>query len=197
MIKVFNKWDVSEVKVEDLGLQKYLCLEPRVVMRSSGRYAGSRFYRSKVFIVERLINKLMVPGHKGKKHFKSSNTITGKVHTAYDIVEKAFGIIEKTTKENPIKIFVKAVENAAPREEIISIEYGGAVYPRAVECAPQRRIDITLKSMVQGAYHKAHNTRKSMESSLAEEIIHAYQIESTSTAIQKKLELERQADASR
>ena len=33
-------------------------------------------------------------------------------------------------------IFVKAIENAAPREEITTIEYGGARYPQAVDCSP-------------------------------------------------------------
>ena len=39
----------------------------------------------------------------------------------------------------PLKIFVKAIENSAPREEVISIEYGGARYPQAVDLSPLRR----------------------------------------------------------
>ena len=27
MSKLFNKWDLDEVKVEDLGLVKYICLD--------------------------------------------------------------------------------------------------------------------------------------------------------------------------
>src|SRR3989344_5155264 len=124
-IKVFNKWDMAGIKVEDPGLQNYINLEPKIVIRSSGKYAGNKFYKSKVFIVERLMNKLMVPGHKGKKHFKSSCQKTGKAHRAYDIIEESFRIIEKKTNNNPIAVFVKALENAAQREEIITIEYGG------------------------------------------------------------------------
>ena len=70
-------------------------------------------------------------------------------------------INEKQTKENPIKIFAKALENAAQREEIITIEYGGARYPKAVECAPQRRVDLALRYMTQGAYQKSFNSKKS------------------------------------
>ena len=139
----------------------------------------------------------MIPGHKGKKHFKSSGNITGKGNKAYNIVEKTMEIIEKKLKENPIKIFVQALENAAPREEIITIEYGGARYPKAVECAPQRRIDIALRLMTQGAYHKSFNSKKAIEDCLADEIINAYNLSSSSSAIAKKQELERQADASR
>ena len=197
MIKVFNKWDTEGIKVIDKGLVDYIGLEPKIVPRTGARYAGNRFHKSKIFIVERLINKIMVPGHKSKKHFKSSNHITGKASTASNIVRKAFSIIESRTKQNPILVFVKALENAAPREEIITIEYGGARYPKAVECAPQRRIDIALRYFTQGSYQKSFNSKKAIEECLADEIINAYNLSQSSVAISKKLELERQADASR
>lgn len=196
-IKAFNRWDMDGIKVDDPGLQAYVTLQPRIVPKTGARYAGSKFYKSKTFIVERLINKLMVPGHKSKKHYKTSYHITGKANTNYHIVEEAFRQIEKTTKENPVKVFVKALENSAQREEIITIEYGGARYPKAVECSPQRRVDMALRHMAQGAYHRTFNTKKSIVNSLAEEIIGAYRLSSTSNAIAKKLEVERQADSSR
>ena len=196
-IKVFNRWSVDDVKVDDLGIQPYITLNPKIVPKTGARYAGRKFYKSRTFIVERLINKLMVPGHKGKKHFRTSSHMTGKAQTAYDTVEEVFKLIEKTTKENPIKVFVKALENTAQREEIISIEYGGARYPKAVECSPQRRVDLALRHMTQGAYHRTFNTKKSIVNSLAEEIISAYRMSSASNAIAKKLEIERQSDSSR
>ena len=196
-IKAFNRWSIEGIKVDDLGLQPYVSLQPRIVPKTGARYAGNKFYKSKIFIVERLINKLMVPGHKSKKHYKTSNHITGKAQTTYDIVEEAFKQIEKTTKENPLKVFIKALENAAQREEIITIEYGGARYPKAVECSPQRRVDLALRHMTQGAYHRTFNTKKSIVSSLADEIISAYRLSNVSNAIAKKLEIERQADSSR
>lgn len=196
-IKAFNRWSIDGIKVDDLGLQQFVNLQPRIVPKTGAKYAGNKFYKSKTFIVERLVNKLMVPGHKSKKHFKTSYHITGKAQTAYDIVEEAFKFIEKQAKENPIKVFVKALENAAQREEIVTIEYGGARYPKAVECSPQRRIDLALRYMVQGAYHRTFNTKKSIVNSLAEEIMNAYRMSNASNAIAKKLEIERQADSSR
>lgn len=197
MIKVFNRWDTEGIKVHDAGLVEYITLEPRIAPKTGARYAGNRFHKSKVFIVERLINKVMNPGHKGKKHFKTSYNKTGKANKACQIVEKAFKIIEAQLKENPIKVFVQALENAAPREEIITIEYGGARYPKSVECAPQRRVDIALRYFTQGSFQKSFNSKKSIEQCLADEIINAYRLSSGSLAISKKLELERQADASR
>ncbi|NQV09177.1 30S ribosomal protein S7 [Candidatus Woesearchaeota archaeon] len=197
MIKAFDRWDVEKIEIEDKGLKKYISLEPKIVPKTGARYAGNRFHKSKIFIIERLMNKIMVAGHKGKKHTRSSGHITGKSQTAYKIVEKSLEVIESKTKENPINVFVKALSNAAPREEIITIEYGGARYPKAVECAPQRRIDITLRYMTQGAYQKSFNSKRSIVETLADEILNAYHLNPNSNAISKKHEIERQADSSR
>jgi small subunit ribosomal protein S7 len=196
-IKVFNKWDTEGIKVTDEGLVNYITLAPKIVPKTGARYAGNRFHKSKVFIVERLINKVMTAGHKGGKHFRSTYHTTGKANTASKIVENTLSLIEKRTKQNPIAVFVKALENAAQREEIITIEYGGARYPKAVECAPQRRIDIALRLMTQGAHHKSVNSKKLIEECLADEIIAASNLSNASQAIAKKLEVERQADSSR
>ena len=196
-ILAFNRWSTDGIKVDDPGLKNYISLQPRIVPKTGARYARNRFHKSKIFIVERLINKIMIPGHKSKKHFKTSYHATGKANKAFSIVENVFGLIEKQTKENPIKVFAKALENAAQREEIITIEYGGARYPKSVECAPQRMIDLALRNMTQGAYHKSFNSKKSIEACLADEIISAYKLYNTSNAIARKLEVERQADASR
>ncbi len=196
-IKLFNIWSTEGIVVEDPGLKPYVNLDPVVVPRTLGRHATRRFHKSKSNIVERLINKIMVPGHKGKKHLLTSRRITGKGVKAYNTLIKTFETIEKETKVNPIKVFVKALENAAPREEITTIEYGGARYPQAVECAPQRRIDIALRQMVQGSFQKSFDDKKTFVRALADEIINAYNLSQNSQAISKKLELERQSDSSR
>ncbi len=196
-IKAFNKWSVEGIAVNDKVLQRYVTIRPKIVPKTGARYAGSRFHKSKTFIVERLITKLMVSGHKSKKHIISSGRNTGKALSTYDMVEKAFTIIEKRTGKNPVMVFVKAVENAAPREEIITIEYGGARYPKAVEVAPQRRIDQAIKYMVQGVYQKSYDSKKSAIDNLVDEIISASNLNTNSAAIAKKLEVERQADSSR
>lgn len=196
-VLAFNRWTTDGIKIEDPGLERYMSLNAVIVPKTGARYAGNKFHKSKIFIVERLVNKLMVTGHKSKKHIISSGQYTGKSNLVLDIVEKALNIIEQKTKKNPIGVLVKAIENAAPREEIVTIEYGGARYPKAVECAPQRRIDIVLRLFAQGARQKSFNKKKNVEQALAEEIMNAYYAQPTSVAISKKVELERQADASR
>lgn len=194
---IFNKWPSTGITVTDAGLERYITTTPILVPKTGARYAGQKFYKSKITIVERLINRVMVPGHKAKKHKITSGVVTGKAQTAYNIVFDAFTLIERKTKKNPVEVLVKAIENAAAREEIITIEYGGARYPKAVESSPQRRIDQVLKLMTQTAFQKSFKTKKSTAAALAEEISNAYFASPNSFVISKKLELERQADASR
>jgi len=196
-VEVFGLWNVEGIKVVDPGLSSYVALKAKIVPKTGARHAKFRFHKSQVFIIERLINKMMVVGHRGKKHSKSSGHNTGKKAQAMRLVKDAFTIIEQKIKKNPIEVFVKALENAAPREEIITIEYGGARYPKAVECAPQRRVDFALRQMTQGAYKSCFNKKISAASALANEIIAAYQFSAKSNAISKKRDLERQASSSK
>jgi small subunit ribosomal protein S7 len=197
-VKLFEKWSWEGIKVVDPGLQRYISVNPVIVPKTGARYTGNRFHKSSISIVERLINKIMVSGHRAKKHIITSGHHTGKAQKAMTIVEGAFEIVAKKTKQNPIAILVKAIENAAPREEIIAIEYGGARYPKAVEVAPQRRVDLVLRYMTQGAFHKSFSSRKSMAQAIADEILNAFEGNmQNSTALGKRNELERQADSSR
>ena len=197
MVLAFNKWSTEGIGVDDPGLQRYINISPRIVPRSGAKHAGNRFHKSRMFIVERLMNKMMIPGHKGKKHTKSSGHICGKSNNVYEAVEKGLEIVEQKTKLNPVAVLVKAIENAAPREEIVSIEYGGARYPKAVDCAPQRRVDIVLRYFAQGAYEHSFGKKVSLEKAIANEIIAAFNLDPKSLAISKKNELERQCDSSR
>lgn len=196
-VLAFDRWSTEGITVNDPGLKDYITLEPTFVPKTGAKYAKSRFHKSKLFIIERLINRVMIPGHKSKKHFRSSGHNTGKKEKAYQTVEKTFQLIEQRTKKNPVEVYVGAIENAAPREEIITIEYGGARYPKATECAPQRRVDIALRNFIQGASSRSFGKKMPAERALAEELIAAYNQSGTSFAISKKHEVERQADSSR
>ena len=101
-MKMFGKWDVAHIKVQELALQPYMNIDAILVPRSSGRLGLGRLYGKKIPIVERLMNKMMVAGHRGKKHKLSSYRNTGKSVSQYKRVLKVFTIIEQKTKKNPI-----------------------------------------------------------------------------------------------
>ncbi|MEL9939813.1 MAG: 30S ribosomal protein S7 [Ignisphaera sp.] len=185
-LKLFGKWSYKDVVVLDPSLKKYISLKPVVVPHSAGKHAHRRFGKAEVPIVERLINRLMR---------KMKNT--GKKHLAFNIVKHAFEIIHVRTGENPIQVLVRAVENAAPREETTRIMYGGIVYHVAVDVAPMRRVDLAIRHLTEGAYNCSFRSVKPIEECLADEIIAAAANDSKSYAIQRKEEIERIALSSR
>ncbi len=196
-VKAFNRWDAVGVKVTDPGLMSYITITLRFLPKTGAKYAKQKFHKSKTFILERLMNKIMVAGHRAKKHKISSGHNSGKSQLVSKIMIKVLEQLEIKTKQNPIQAVITAIENAAPREEIIAIEYGGARYPKAVESSPQRRIDLAIRFITQGASQKAFNTKKSIEECLVDELLAAFNLSPNSNAISKKNELERQADSSR
>lgn len=196
-VKAFNRWDTVGVKASDPGLISYITIAPRFLPKTGAKYAKAKFHKSKIFILERLMNKIMNAGHRAKKHKISSGHNAGKSQMISKIMIKVLEQLEIRAKHNPIQVIITAIENAAPREEIIAIEYGGARYPKAVECSPQRRIDLAIRFITQGASQKAFNTKKSIEDCLIDELLAAYNLSPNSNTISKKNELERQADSSR
>ncbi|MEM3515186.1 MAG: 30S ribosomal protein S7 [Saccharolobus sp.] len=184
-VKVFGKWD-TKVEVRDPSLKKYICLMPVYLPHTGGRHEHRRFGKAKVPIVERLVNQIMRPGrNKGKKHL------------AYNIVKLTFDMIYLKTKQNPIQVLVRAIENSAPREEVTRIMYGGIIYYVAVDVSPQRRVDLALRHIVMGAKEASFNNPKPIEESLSEEIIAAANNDPKSFAIRRKEEIERIALSSR
>jgi len=195
-LKIFDKYDLSEIKVEDEGLKNIINLESKLFLQSHGRNV-SKLGQTKVNVVERLINRLGVSGHRGKKHKIERGRATGKYFKHIKIILEAFDIIEKKTNKNPVQVLVKAIENAAPRDEITVIEYGGARYPQAVDVSPLRRVNIAIKNLVHGAGDKAFGKKKKISQTLAEEIILASEENGESFALKKKKEFEAQADSAR
>ena len=195
-IKIFDLYETKSITVEDPGLKRYINLDARLVLKSHGRAKG-KFSKGKVNVVERLIGLLGVPGHRGKKHKIQTSHSSGKYSKNVKILLQAFKQIEEKTKQNPVQVFVKAIENTAPKDEVTMIEYGGARYPQAVDVSPTRRLALSLRNIVHGAYDKAFNKRTNMSEALANEIILASQNSNESFAAGKRNEAEKQADAAR
>lgn len=185
-IKLFQKWSFKDVSVIDIGLQRYLNLTPMVAPHSMGRHEHQRFRKAKVNIVERLINGLMRGGKNAGKKAKATN-----------IVKEAFEIIYVRTSKNPIEVLVKAVENASPCEDTTRISYGGVVYHLSVDVAPQRRIDLALRHITEGARAASMNNPKSIQETLADELVLAANKDIKSAGVAKRNEIERVAQSSR
>jgi small subunit ribosomal protein S7 len=183
---LFQKWSFKDISVKDIGLQRYLNLTPMVAPHSMGRHEHQRFRKSKVNIVERLINNLMRSGRNAGKKAKATN-----------IVKEAFEIINAKSGKNPIEVLVQSVENCSPCEDTTRISYGGVVYHLSVDVAPQRRIDLAIRHITEGARQASINTPKSIQECVADELLLASAKDIKSAGIAKRNEIERVAQSSR
>jgi len=196
---LFGKWPVKDVKIIDLSLIKYMDLSPKKVPHSFGKHIKFR-EKAKLNLVERLINKMMRSGQ-GKrklsgKYIRGRGSCGKKIQTI-QIVERAFEIVEKQTKENPLQVFVKAIEQSAPREDTTRLTRGGMSYTQAVDVAPIKRIDESIKNLAIASFSQSFNNRTSAEEALAKEIILAAKEDPQSFSVRRRDEIERIAKSSR
>lgn len=183
---VFGKYSCKNIQVNDVGLAKYIHLDAIGVMHHSARHGNKRFAKGKVHVVERLINDVM-----------RTETYQGKKSKAYAAVEQALEKVADKTKENPIQVLVTAIVNAAPREEVTRLRYGGINVPKSVDVAPMRRLDVALRHIAQGATESSYKSTKHISQCLAEEILKAAKNDPQSFAVAKKDEVERVAKSAR
>ena len=183
---LFDKYDLSEIVVSDAGLARYINLDPVMVPHTGARHANRPFAKSKMNIVERLVNNMM-----------RTEDYTGKKSKTYKVVMTTFDIIERKTKKNPVQILIEALENTTPREEVTRLRYGGVSVPKAVDISSARRLDIALRNICKGAVKATYKNSKSIETCLANELMLAAKGDMNSAAIAKKEEVERIAASAR
>ncbi|MBT3285099.1 30S ribosomal protein S7 [Candidatus Bathyarchaeota archaeon] len=185
-IKLFGEWSFEGIEVRDIGLKRYLNVDPVYLPHTGGRHEARRFRKSNLSIVERLINNLLKPGKSGGAKGRVTNSM-----------KTALTIINLKTGKNPIEVIVRAVENSAPNEDTTRIGYGGVVYRLAVDCSPQRRIDLALRYIALGIKAQTFGNRRTFEEIVADQLIGAANHDNNNFAIRRKQEVERIALSSR
>ena len=183
---LFGKFSFEGVEVHDTGLLPYLYLHPVYAPHTEGRLCGRPFLKTHMHLVERLANHLM----KGGK-------FTGKKQKALATIRKAFEDLAKKDGKNPLQMLVDAVENAAPREEVTRLQFGGISVPRAVDASPARRLNVAIRNLALGAIQSSRKSTKAIETCLADEIRLAAKGDLTSFAVGRKEEVERVAQSAR
>jgi len=183
---LFNRWDLSEVQINDPSLVRYVGLNPVIVPHSTGRFTRQEFNKANMLIVERLINRLM-----------QSETNTGNKQLAIRIVRDAFETVFQKTKKNPVQVLVEAVTNTGPREETVRLKYGGINVPKSVDTAPLRRVNTALYFISEAVKKAAHKSKRPVAACLADELIAASKGDVKAYAVNKKEERERIAKSAR
>ncbi len=134
------------------------------------------------------------PKYKSKLVSKFINCLMkdGKKSTAEAILYDAFGLVEKSTKESPLKVFEKAMENARPRVEVKSRRVGGSTYQVPVEVRSSRQTALGIRWLISFARKRSE---KSMSEKLAAELMDA--AGQRGGTIKKREDTHRMADANK
>jgi small subunit ribosomal protein S7 len=124
--------------------------------------------------------------------FVNSMMKGGKRSVAEGIFYAALDLIEKRSKEDPVAVFRRALENVRPNVEVRSRRVGGATYQVPVEVRPVRRMSLAMRWLVQ--YARARG-EKSMAERLAGEFLDA--AGGRGSAMKKKDDTHRMAEANK
>jgi len=116
----------------------------------------------------------------------------GKKSLAERIFYRALEIIQERTKEDPLKLFEKSVNNTKPIIEVKSRRVGGATYQVPTEVRPERRTALAIRWLIN---YSQERSEKSMEEKLAAEFIDA--ANNRGGAIKKREDVHKMAEANK
>ncbi|MEE8109905.1 MAG: 30S ribosomal protein S7 [bacterium] len=131
-------------------------------------------------------------GDKMVAKFISSLMLQGKKSLAETILYRSFGIIEEKTKENPLMIFKRAVDNVKPALEVRSRRVGGSTYQIPIEVRPSRKTALSMRWIISFARARKEKT---MQERLAAELLDASN--NQGSAIKKREDTHRMAEANK
>lgn len=135
-------------------------------------------YKSKV--IAKLINRVMR---------------SGKKEVARKLVYNSLDLVGQKTKEEPLTIFSKALENIKPQMEVRSRRVGGAAYQVPAPVRGERKEALAVRWLIQSAEARSSKDFHTFAEKLAAEIIDAFN--NTGAAIKKREDTHRMAEANK
>lgn len=124
--------------------------------------------------------------------FINSLMSRGKKSVAEAILYATFEDIERRTKDDPLKVFRRAIENIRPMIEVKSRRVGGSTYQVPVEVRPERRTALAFRWVI--GFSRKRGER-GMMSKLSAELIDA--ANNRGNAVKKKEDTHRMAEANK
>ncbi|MFI3254293.1 MAG: 30S ribosomal protein S7 [Eubacteriales bacterium] len=128
-------------------------------------------------LVTKLINSIMLDGKKG---------------VAQKVVYGAFDIIKEKTEQEPMEVYLQAMENIMPALEVKARRVGGATYQVPIEVRPDRRQTLGLRWLTLNARKRGEKT---MRGRLAGELMDA--ANSLGGAVKKREDTHKMAEANK
>ena len=127
--------------------------------------------------------------------FVNNLMLDGKKSIAYSIFYDAIDMVGEKVKDSdkaPLDIWRKALENVTPQIEVKSRRIGGANFQVPTELGPERRISLSMKSLINFARKRSG---RSMAEKLCAEIVAAYNNEGG--AYKRKEDMHKMAEANK
>jgi small subunit ribosomal protein S7 len=124
--------------------------------------------------------------------FINAVMLRGKKSTAENIVYGAFEEIAHKLKDDPIKVFEKALGNVRPRLEVKSRRVGGSTYQVPVDVRPDRAQALAMRWIITYARERGE---KQMREKLAFELIDA--AAGRGSAVKKREDTHKMAEANK
>ena len=140
----------------------------------------------------REINKDPKYGDVTVAKFVNSMMSDGKKQVAEGILYETFEDIERRTKDDPLKIFRRALDNVKPVIEVKSRRVGGSTYQVPVEVRPERRQALAFRWLISFARKRGE---RGMVSKLSAELIDA--ANNRGNAVKRKEDTHRMAEANK
>lgn len=117
---------------------------------------------------------------------------SGKKSSAEQILYGALDLIEQRSKQDPLEVFHKALDNVRPVVEVKSRRVGGATYQVPVEVRSERRDALAIRWLIGYARQRSEKT---MVQKLAGELMDAAQ--SRGGSVKKREDTHRMAEANK
>ena len=116
----------------------------------------------------------------------------GKKSTGEKIIYGAFAVVENRLKDDPLKVFKKALDNVKPVVEVKSRRVGGATYQVPVEVRQDRRTALAMRWLIE---YSSSRGEKTMVEKLAGEILDA--ANNRGNAVKKREDTHKMAEANK
>ncbi len=126
------------------------------------------------------------------QRFINSVMWDGKKSLARRLVYRALDLSEKRVKEDPLKVFRKAIDNVKPELEVKARRVGGATYQVPVEVRLDRKMSLAIRWLLRYARGRSEKT---MVEKLAGELIDAYN--NRGGAVKKREDTHKMAEANK
>jgi small subunit ribosomal protein S7 len=119
----------------------------------------------------------------------------GKKSVARREIYDAFDIIKEKTGEDPLKVFIQAMENVKPSMEVRARRIGGAAYQVPQPVRGVRKESLAIRWLIAAANSKSKSDFHTFGLKVAAELMDAAKGEGA--AVKKRTDMERVAEANR